>query len=71
MGTETRKDLGFEKRKLFQQDPGSYNPGLTMKTKSSEWRFGTEERPGLVPKGLEKVPGPNVYPIPSMIQEGP
>lgn len=48
-GTETRRDLSFEKMKLFQQDPGTYNPDTsTIKHKASEWRFGTENRPGMV-----------------------
>ena len=70
-GSETRQDLGFEKRKLFQKDPGSYNPNMSTRIKASEWRFGTEERPGLVPKGLERNPGPNAYTAQTFINEGP
>jgi hypothetical protein len=71
-GSEVRRDLQFEKMKLFQQDPGTYNPNITFtKQKSSEWRFGSESRPGMVPKGQEKVPGPDSYTLPSRITEGP
>lgn len=65
-GTETRRDLSFEKMKLFQQDPGTYQPNFSAtKQKASEWRFGSENRPAMVPKGLEKVPGPDKYSLPS------
>lgn len=71
-GSEVRRDLSFEKMKLFQQDPGTYNPNSSAtKLKASEWRFGTEQRPSMVQKGLEKVPGPNVYSLPSKLVEGP
>lgn len=45
-GSEVRRDLSFEKMKLFQQDPGTYNPDITsVKNKASQWRFGSETRP--------------------------
>jgi hypothetical protein len=71
IGTETRRDLATEKQRLFQQAPGNYEPNLTTKTKASEWRFGSELRPGLVQKGIKNNPGPNSYTLPSRAVEGP
>jgi len=72
IGSEVRKDLATENARAFQQDPGTYNPNdSATKFKSAAWRFGSEDRPGLAPKGQEKWPGPDVYTLPSMLQEGP
>ncbi len=61
-----------EKAKLFQTSPGQYDPKPeATKLKAAGWRIGTETRPGMVPKGAEKVPGANSYNIPSRISEGP
>ena len=72
IGTETRRDLAFEKAKLFQTSPGQYNPKPeATKLKAAGWRIGTESRPGLVQKGAEKIPGAGTYAIPSRVAEGP
>ena len=49
IGTETRRDLAFEKAKLFQTSPGQYDPiPENTKLKAAGWRIGTETRPGMV-----------------------
>ena len=72
IGTETRRDLAFEKAQLFQTSPGQYEPDFkATKLKAAGWRIGTETRPSMVKKGLDKVPGAGTYSIPSRIAEGP
>ena len=52
IGTETRRDLAFEKAKGFQTAPGQYDPiPENTKLKAAGWRIGTEQRPGMVTKG--------------------
>lgn len=72
IGSEVRRDLAFEKAQLFQTSPGQYDPKPeATKLKAAGWRIGTETRPGMVPKGLERVPAANAYSIPSRVAEGP
>ena len=72
IGTETRRDLAFEKAQHFQTSPGQYDPiPENTKLKAAGWRIGTETRPGMVQKGQEKVPGAGQYAIPSKISDGP
>lgn len=72
IGSETRKDLAFEKAQTFQTSPGQYDPKLeAVKLKAAGWRIGTEMRPGMVQKGQDKVPGAGQYTLPTTISEGP
>lgn len=72
MGTEVRKNLGVETQRKFQTAPGQYDPMVEYtKMKAAGWRIGHEKRPGMVRKGHESLPGPNVYDIPSKAVEGP
>ena len=72
IGSETRRDLAFEKAQTFQTSPGQYDPIVeNVKMKAAGWRIGTEKRPGMVNKGQEKVPGAGSYQIPSKIADGP
>lgn len=72
IGTETRRDLAFEKQKGYQTAPGQYDPKHeNTKLKAAGWRIGTETRPGMVLKGQEKVPGAGSYAIASRISDGP
>ena len=49
IGTETRRDLGFEKAQTFQTSPGQYDPNTNAtKLKAAGWRIGTEPRKGMV-----------------------
>ena len=41
------------------------------KLKAAGWRIGTENRPGMVLKGQEKMPGAGTYTLPSRVTDGP
>ena len=72
IGTETRRDLAFEKAQTFQTSPGQYDPNTNAtKLKAAGWRIGTEQRKGMVQPGQDKVPGAGQYAIPSRMSEGP
>lgn len=57
---------------MFQTAPGQYDPDVSkVKHKASGWRIGTEQRPGMVLKGHDKLPGAGSYAIQSTISDGP
>ena len=72
IGKGLRTDAEAEKQKTFQTAPGQDDPKPeATRMKAAGWRIGTENRPGMVPRGAEKVPGAGTYAIRSSIDSGP
>ena len=69
MGTAQRDNLEFKKQ-YYKPPPNMYNPNIEgIKSKTASWGFGTSSRPNLNKTTVS--PSPNLYDIPSKIQEGP
>ncbi len=69
VGTAKRDDLEFRKNQ-FKPSPNVYNPDVTsVKSKTASWGFGSSTRPKI--NQTTNSPGPNVYEIPSKLNEGP